>query len=157
MRNGIAVALIAAITVLAAHSDPARAAAGACTVKEAQRDVVAARRSLKRAEARLREARRVLAQTKRESALHGAPVGRWVRLARRTGWHWDEIGTLMRVMYGESRGDPRATNGQYRGLMQLGAHWYACYWQFDPYQPRASLLYACKLKRLCGWEQWSAY
>lgn len=63
----------------------------------------------------------------------------------------------MRVVYGESRGDPAATNGEYRGLMQHGAYWYAVYWSFDPYRPRASLLYGRKLKRLCGWEQWSAY
>lgn len=137
--------------------NPADAATGACSVTQAKRDVAAAKRALGRAEARLREARRVLAQTERATALYGAPVGRWVRLARRSGWRWDELPTLMRVVYGESRGRHRATNGQYRGLMQHGAYWYSVYWSFDPYKPRASLLYGRKLKRLCGWEQWSAY
>jgi len=65
--------------------------------------------------------------------------------------------TLMRIVYGESRGYPGATNGQYRGLLQHGSYWYACYWSFDPYSPRASLRYGLKLKRLCGWQSWSVY
>lgn len=156
MRRAILVALVAA-TILGASGTPARAADGACSIAQAKRDVAAAKRTLARAEARLREARRVLAQTERATTLYGAPVGRWVRLARRSGWRWDEVPTLMRVVYGESRGDPGATNGEYCGLMQHGAYWYAAYWSFDPYDPASSLLYGRKLKRLCGWGQWSAY
>jgi len=158
VKGAILVALIAAtVFSVGASGEPARAAQGACPVWQAERDVQAAKRAVARAEARLREARRVLAATERATALYGARTGRWARLARRVGWRWDELPTLLRVVYGESRGRHRATNGQYRGLMQHGAYWYSVYWSFDPYKPRASLLYGRKLKRLCGWEQWSAY
>jgi hypothetical protein len=63
----------------------------------------------------------------------------------------------MRVIDGESGGDPGATNGQYRGLLQHGRYWYADFWHFNPYDPDESLLYGRKLKRMCGWGQWSVY
>lgn len=117
----------------------------------------AARAAARREAAREREARRVRKATARYSALYGSAVGRWTRLARRVGWSWREMPTLMRIVYGESRGYPSATNGQYRGLLQHGSYWYACYWSFDPYVPRQSLRYGLKLKRLCGWDSWAVY
>ena len=125
---------------------------------EAQAEArAAARAAAKREAAREREARRVRKATARYSELYGSSVGRWVRLARKVGWSWAEMPTLMRIVYGESRGYPGATNGQYRGLMQHGSYWYASYWHFDPYAPRQSLKYGLKLKRLCGWHSWSVY
>lgn len=63
----------------------------------------------------------------------------------------------MRVIHAESRGDPRATNGQYRGLLQLSSWWYAGRWHFDPYDARANLRYGHLVRRLCGWRAWSTY
>ena len=157
MRYAI-LALAATLACWGALAAPAPAAAGyACSAEQAYKDYSAARTARIRAERRESEARYVLSKTRYYSSVYGSPVGRWVRLARRVGWPRYEIPVLMRVMYGESRGYPTATNGQYKGLMQHGSYWYADYWSFDPYNPQQSLLYALKLKNLSGWEQWSVY
>lgn len=90
-------------------------------------------------------------------ASQGAGVGRWLRLAREVGWPEGDLATLGRIIAAESGGNPLATNGQYRGLLQFSAYWYADYWSFDPYDPRQALTYGLKLKRLCGWSSWSTY
>jgi hypothetical protein len=62
---------------------------------------------------------------------------------------------VLRVVYGESRGDPAATNGQYRGLMQLAA----CWWSGigNPYDPKFNLRRGRYVQRHCGWGAWSTY
>lgn len=165
VRGAVIALLLTAIALaaLAVVSDPA----GAHGVRrgmyyrealEAQAKArAAARAAAKREAARARKERRICKATALYSARYGSSVGRWTRLARRVGWTWAEMPTLMRIIHGESRGYPGATNGQYRGLMQHSSYWYAGYWSFDPYSPRQSLRYGMKLKRLCGWNQWSVY
>jgi hypothetical protein len=106
----------------------------------------------------LREARHVERETRRYSHLYGLNVGRWVWLARQTGWGWDEIPTLMFVIDRETggTGDPKAKNpdSTASGLLQFlafhfdgsGDHG----WRFDPFNPRAALTYGHKLYRLAG-------
>ena len=160
MKGAILVALIAAtVFSVGASGEPARAAQGACPVWQAERDVQAAKRAVARAEARLREARRVLAATERATALYGARTGRWVRLSRRTGWPWPELPTLTRVIDAESNGRPAAVNSATgcAGLLQLHPCWYAGRWQFDPTIPRLNLRYGLRVWRLCGWGAWVTY
>lgn len=124
--------------VAGAHPGRAQALTGACSVSQAQDDLVAARRALERAERRLAEARFVLAATTRYTTAYGASVGRWVRLARRVSWPKAQFPTLMFVIYRESGGDPYAQNPSgAAGLLQLmPIHWSG---RFDPYYPRSNL------------------
>jgi hypothetical protein len=85
-------------------------------------------------------------------------VGRWVWLARQTGWKWSEIDWLMHHIARESRGNPRAKNpsSTASGLLQfLAFHWDGSgKWQFDPYNPRAALYYGHKLYLLTNGAAW---
>lgn len=158
MKSAILVALIAAtVFSVGASGEPARAAQGACPIWQAERDVKAAKRAVARAEARLREARRVLAATERATALYGARTGRWARLARRVGWPWPQFPTLMRVMDAESNGSYTAANpySGCAGLMQLAA----CWWSGigNPYDPKFNLRRSLYVQRHCGWGAWSTY
>lgn len=92
--------------------------------------------------------------TNRYVAIWGRSTGRWVPLALSAGWAKAELDTLMRVIYRESRGDPRATNGQYRGLLQLAHCWWAGH---DPYDPAVNLRLGLHVRRTCGWRAWSTY
>lgn len=119
---------------------------GACSVREAKRIMV-------RERAQYREALRVYEATRRYSGLYGSSVGRWTRLARRTGWGWPTLPTLMPVMYRESRGDPTASNGGvYLGLLQI--------WRAhvpDPERltvPSYNLRVGLRLYRESGWGPW---
>lgn len=126
---------------------PAAADGAACPVWKARRDV-------ERAEARLREAKRVLAETKRYSSLYGPAVGRWVRLARREGFGWSQLPTAMSVIHRESRGDPRAKNpaSTASGLFQFLSSWWLGKW--DPFDPVKSMHHAEKAVRAVGWSPW---
>lgn len=151
MKSAILVALIIAATIPAiTHTEPARAASGACSITEAKRDVA-------RAERRLAEARRVLAETRRYTDAYGASVGRWTRLARRVRWPWPQFPTLMRVMDAESNGSYTAANpySGCAGLMQLAA----CWWSGigNPYDPKFNLRRSLYVQRHCGWGAWSTY
>ena len=160
MRLAIfAISILVLLGALGWTTDAARAADGACPVWQAERDVKAAKRAVARAEARLSEARRVLAETKRATALYGNRVGRWVRLSRRVGWPWAEFATLTRIIDAESGGIPTAVNSSSgcAGLLQLAPCWYDGRWQFDPYNPRLNLRYGLRVWRLCSWDAWSTY
>jgi soluble lytic murein transglycosylase-like protein len=115
--------------------------------------VVAAKRSVARAEARLVEAKKVLEATKGYSTAYGSSVGRWVRLSRRVNWPWNQFGTLMFVLNRESNGDPTASNGDvYLGLMQI---WRAHV--SDPYrlyEPGYNLKTGLNLYKGSGWSPW---
>jgi hypothetical protein len=58
---------------------------------------------------------------------------------------------LRSVAWCESRLDPWATNGRYRGLMQLGWSPFG----FSPFDPVASALSAAAVVRREGWRQWT--
>ena len=133
----------------------AAAATGACSVSAARDDVSAARSALRRAEARLAEARRVLAATEAYSSDYGSNVGRWVRLSRRVAWPWSAMPTLMFVIDRESNGDPAVYNWSgsgAAGLLQLMPLHYAG--RFDPTVARANLAYGRKLYVGSGWAPW---
>jgi len=128
------------------------APAGSCTYAEAKGHVADARRSLARAEHRLAEARRVAAATALYSSRYGESVGRWVRAARRVGWSWSDIDTLMLVVYTESKGDPHAWSGYYAGLMQFGRPWWEGKW--DPFHGPTSLAHGKRAHDANGWTPW---
>jgi len=77
------------------------------------------------------------------------PLLRWY-----FGWEWP---TALRVLRAESGGRPTASNGQYKGLMQMGAYWYSSVWHFNPYDAEQNIRHAKMLRDWCGWSQWSTY
>ena len=129
-------------------------AADACPTWRAERDVRAARTAVRKAEARLAEAKRVLGATRAYSSQYGPSVGRWTRLSRRVGWPWAQLPTPMSTTYRESRGDPRASNGGvYLGLLQVWREHVA-----DParlYEPAYNLRTGLRLWRGSGWSPWA--
>jgi len=126
----------------------------ACPIWRAEHDVRIAERALANARHRLSEARRVLSETRRASEAYGSRTGRWVRLARRAGWPWAEIRTLMRIIDAESGGVPYAVNAYSgcSGLLQL----HPCHWtgRYDPLVPRLNLRGGLRLWRGSGWQPW---
>lgn len=111
------------LLLLALGCTPALAA-DACSVKQAKRDVRAAKQSYVRAAGEYREAKRILAETKHYSELYRADVGRWVRLARRCEWTWGDIPWLMRQMEQESKGQP-VPEGSRNGILQCEPYWWS--------------------------------
>lgn len=132
----------------------ARASSGACSVKQARRNAVAAAKTA-------REAKRVYRATKLYSALYGQNVGQWVRLSHRVGWSWGKMPRLMQIIDRESGGNPRAKNpaSTASGLLQfLAFHWdgtgdYG--WQFNPFDARQNLRHGHLLYGHCGWTPWA--
>lgn len=124
-----------------------------CGVKKAQQDVTAAKRAVAKANARLREARYVLSATKAATASYGTNVGRWVRLARRSGWSRGCISHLMYVIHRESRGSPKALNPSSgcAGLLQL----HPCHGVKNPFDPGVNLRAGHRLYRAAGWSPWA--
>ena len=155
--------VVCGLLLTAAVAVPAPATtAGACSVTQAERDVREAKRAYVRAAGRLSEARNVLSATRTYNAMYGTGVGRWVRCARRSGWSWTQFPVLMRVIDGESRGNPSAVNptSGAAGLLQHLPSWYqGRWWQhtYDPFVPVLNLRYGRLIWRLSGWSAWSAY
>lgn len=144
----IAVLVLVGACLLAVAGAPALASEpGACSVKQARRDVA-------RAQHKLDEARRVLAATRHYSAAYGTSVGRWVRLSRRVGWTWGQFPTLMLVIDRESGGDPHAQNpSSASGLLQLMSIHYAG--RFNPLDPKRNLAYGLRLWHGSAWQAWA--
>jgi len=138
--------------LLFAHPDPALAASGAVSASEAHARVHAAARAVARAEARLREAKHVESATRLYSGVYGANVGRWVWTARRVGWRWSEIPTLMLVVRTESGGNPNAWSGYYAGLMQFGRPWWEGKW--NPFHGPTNLAKGEQAHDANGWAPW---
>lgn len=128
---------------------------GSFSARDARADVRAAERHLERAEARLREARHVLSATRAYSTLYGTSVGRWVRLARRAGWQWPQLPTLMLVIHRESGGNPCARNpaSTASGLLQFLASWWSSRW--NPMDPKVTLAHGYRAWRDVGWAPWA--
>ena len=155
MRHA-AIAIILAVLLagagLAAGPRPALAASGAVSISEAHARVHAAARAVARAEARLREAKHVESATRLYSGVYGANVGRWVWTARRVGWRWSEIPTLMLVVRTESGGNPNAWSGYYAGLMQFGRPWWEGKW--NPFHGPTNLAKGEQAHDANGWAPW---
>ena len=126
--------------------------AGSCTYAAAKGHVADAKRSVARAERRLAEARKVAAATALYSSRYSESVGRWVRAARRVGWSWSDVPTLMLVIRTESGGDPNAFSGYYAGLLQFGPDWWSGRW--DPYHGPTSLAHGKRAHDADGWTPW---
>jgi hypothetical protein len=88
-------------------------------------------------------------------------VGRWVWLARDTGWQWEQIDMLSHVIARESSGFPGVKNpaSTATGLLQmLKAWWDGTWfgWVFDPTVARNALMYGWKAfhEKGLGWQPW---
>lgn len=75
-------------------------------------------------------------------------VARWRSLAAQYDWPVDEV---LEVMACESGGDPGATNGPYRGLMQI---WLDNALGQNLYDPATNLAVAYQMWSVDGWAQW---
>lgn len=163
----VAVAVAAFLFLVAAAY-----AGGTCSPNEALRELRHAHQMAVRAERAEKEARHVYQATKLYSAhdysdfagreVAPAPVGRWVRLARKAGWEWPQMDTLMHVIARESSGSASVDNGQgsgAAGLLQLMPGWYAGDYynfpDFDPHDPYLNLYYGHKGWLVSGWSPWS--
>jgi len=138
--------------LLFAHPDPALATNGAVSVSGAHAKVHAAALAVARAEARLREAKHVESATRLYSGQYGASVGRWVWTARRVGWSWAELPTLMLVIRTESGGNPNAWSGYYAGLLQFGEPWWLGKW--NPFDGPTNLHKGEHAHNASGWAPW---
>ena len=157
-------AVLGWLLLLATIPAGAASAPGACSVTQAQRDVNAAKRAVRRADARLREARHVLSATKAETAEHGARVGRWVRCARRAGYPWSQIGLVMDVTDDESDGIPGIPNAGGSGalgLMQVmpewadgSKGWYWKQWGLPAKWDRTNPVQTYRHTRRMDWSNW---
>lgn len=84
----------------------------------------------------------------------------WWNLAVSVGWDPAELPMLDRVMWRESRCDPKATNGHDNGLTQINQihrEFVAVMgwdWETDMFKPRANLAFALKLWEGSGWRPW---
>lgn len=83
------------------------------------------------------------------------PCAEWAPVAFSVGWDPEEWPTISRVMWCESRCDPRARNRSgASGLMQVLPMW----WHGrDPFDPATNLTIALEVRRLQGWRAWSCY
>lgn len=123
-------------------------ASPACNVAQAKKDV-------RVAEKRLKEAKRILQATRKHSCRYRPAVGRWVRLSRRVGWPWSSIDGLMYVIERESKGNPKVYNTQgsgAAGLLQLMPMHYKA---FDPTNPKRNLAKGLRSWKSSGWQPWA--
>ena len=95
-----------------------------------------------------------------ESAAAPAPPPNPVKLTIREVFphHYK---AAQRVAYCESHYDPRATNGQYRGIFQLSSSWRSYFRRLHPrwhdvaYTVRQNVRAAHAIYRSHGWQPWS--
>jgi hypothetical protein len=84
----------------------------------------------------------------------------WWNLAVSVGWDPADLPTLDRVMWRESRCDPKATNGHDNGLTQINQihrEFVAVMgwdWETDMFKPKPNLAFALKLWQGSGWRPW---
>ena len=80
----------------------------------------------------------------------------WWSEARDSGWPEQQLPTLDRVMWCESRCDPNARNRSgASGLMQLMPLWWRG--KGDPFNPSYNLTRALYVLDVQGWNAWSCY
>jgi soluble lytic murein transglycosylase-like protein len=158
----IAIVLVLVWGVLFASPGFALAADGAFTLRQAHAAVHAAQRDVTRAKARLHKARDLQDAIECVYIQYGGGVGRWVRLAREVGWPWTTIPDLTYCISHESGGNPTASNGICRGLMQIHECHASAFrtvtglpYFNGVYVPRANLHYGLHLWRAEGWSPWT--
>ena len=151
-NKAVFISVVLAISLFLVTSTALALPQGSAPLRVAKADVAHAKASVRRAEHRLAEARRVAAATALYSSRYGESVGRWVRAARRVGWQWSDIPTLMLVVHTESGGDPNAFSGYYAGLLQFGPDWWSNRW--NPYHGPTSLAHGQRAHDANGWTPW---
>jgi len=87
----------------------------------------------------------------------GASCGEWWQLAAEVGWPEDQLPTVDRVMWCESRCEPTAYHrgSGASGLMQVLARYFAP--GADPFDPATNLTRALEVWRAQGWRAWSCW
>jgi len=172
MLNGLKkVLVLTGCAVLLATPAPALAKVQwAQSPKQAHRVVVRAEHQLAHAKAVLAEARHIESATRYYSKhdysdfarrwVEPGPVGRWVWLARDTGWTWGDVDMLLHIIARESSGNPSVRNGSgsgATGLLQWMPDWYNGTWHtpFDPTNPRESLAVGVEVHAKQGWAPWA--
>lgn len=82
----------------------------------------------------------------------GSGTRRWLPLARWVGWPERALPTLQRVMWHESRGNPRAVNrwSGCAGLLQI----HPIHHVARPLDPEVNLRAGLRLYRAAGWQPW---
>ena len=84
----------------------------------------------------------------------------WWNLAVSVGWDPKDLPMLDRIIWRESRCDPKATNGHDNGLTQINQihrEFVAVMgwdWETDMFKPRPNLAFALKLWQGSGWRPW---
>ena len=151
-NKAVFISVVLAISLFLVTSTALALPQGSAPLRVTKADVAHAEASVARAERRLAEARKVAAATALYSSRYGESVGRWVRAARRVGWAWADIPTLMLVVRTESNGDPSAFSGYYAGLMQFGRPWWEGKW--NPYHGPTSLAHGKRAHDANGWKAW---
>lgn len=159
----IVVVVLAALIVLTylVVTSAADAAYEGVSVRHARAHVQQAARDVRRANAALSEARRVLSATRRYSSQYGPAVGRWAWLAADVSWAPSEWPTLFMVIDRESGGMPGVDNGAgsgAAGLLQLMPGWYSGQWGYpagDPHDPRYNLKAGVWMWHREGWQPWA--
>lgn len=82
-----------------------------------------------------------------------ASCPQWWAVAQEVGWPADQLPTVDRIMWCESRCEPTAHNRSgASGLMQLMPGWWA---GRDPYDPAVNLAMALEVLDAQGWRAWS--
>jgi hypothetical protein len=83
-------------------------------------------------------------------------VNRWIPLLRYCGMPEGQMWRAIKVMTGESHGDPTACNSSnHRGLYQFSVDWWYGKWNpFNPYQNVLHFVRAIKVPG--GWSHWAA-
>ena len=158
------VGVLCGLCLLSWGALPASAADGSCSVRDARAASLQARRAYVRAASRYREAQRVYRATIAYSEMYGPAVGRWVQLARRSGYRWDEMGILMRVIERESKGDPAIPNSQGSGALGLlqvmpewadgSKQWYWDQWRLPALWDRTHAPTTLRHTVHMGWSNW---
>lgn len=121
-------------------------ASGACNVKKAKKERAAALK-------RYKEADKIYKNTVKYTKLYGNNTGRWVKLSRKVGWQWGKMPTLMKVIFGESRGNHKIVNSLgCVGLTQI----HPCHGKSRAWlqNARNNLNFARKLAKN-GWGPWA--
>jgi|GEM_PF-2220806 len=85
----------------------------------------------------------------------GSGVRRWIPLLRHEGWPKSQISMAMRVIYRESKGNPRLIgSGGYHGLFQIS--WSFSRGRFDLRNPVTNVRVAKQLYSRRGWQPWAS-
>ena len=85
----------------------------------------------------------------------GSSVRRWLPLLRHEGWPKSQLPMALRVIYRESKGNPRLIgSGGYHGLFQIS--WSFSRGRFNLRNPVTNVRVAKQLFSRRGWQPWAS-